>query len=72
MNTPQLWQHRDTGARYLVMLHEGVVVQADGPLDSDELAAVQQDENKIHWSHGIGQIIEQRRNEYVRVFPQGE
>jgi hypothetical protein len=72
MNTPQLWQHRDTGARYIVLEHEGRVALASGPLDSDELAAIQQDEWRIVWAKGAGAQVEQHRQEYVRVFPQGE
>lgn len=66
--TLQLWQHRN-GARYIVLLHDGVVMFADGPLSADEIAAAQADENTIQWSTRTADLVEARRNEYTQVWP---
>jgi hypothetical protein len=66
----QLWQHKPTGARFIVRLMHGIVVAAAGPLTDEELRAAQGDW-RIDWTADAA-AIEQHRQEYVRVFPQGD
>lgn len=68
----ELWQHTPTGDRYIVLANDYQVAHAAGPLTDAELRAAQADEWLIPWHWGLEAQVEQHRQEYVRVHPQGE
>jgi hypothetical protein len=64
-----LWLHTPTNARYIVLLTDGIVQQAAGPLDGAQLAAAQADEWSVPWVPGLAAWVEQRRGEFVELHP---
>lgn len=64
----QLWQHVPSDARYIVLLADGVVIHAAGPLDGADLHAAQYNEWGIPWQQGLGAWVEARRGEFVQVW----
>lgn len=67
--TLALFQHTPTSERYIVLLLDGVVSQAAGPLSVAELQAIQRDEWSIPWMPGLAQWVEQRRGEFTQIHP---
>ena len=67
--TLALFLHRPTQARYIVLLADGAVLHAAGPLSSDDLHAAQIDEWGIPWMPGLAAWIEARRGEFVELHP---
>ena len=64
-----LWLHNTTGDRYVVLLVDGAVQQAAGPLDAAQMAAIQRDEWAVPWMPGLAAWIEARRGEFEQVYP---
>ena len=64
-----LFLHTHTNARYIVLLVDGMVQHAAGPLDGAQLAQAQANEWSIPWTPGLAAWIEQRRGEFVQVWP---
>lgn len=58
-----------SGARYVVLLHDGVVQQAAGPLDNAQMKAIQRNEWQTPWQPGLAQWVEARRGEFVQIHP---
>ena len=58
-----------TGDRYVVLLVDGIVQQAAGPLDAAQMAAIQRDEWSIPWQPGLAAWVEARRGEFVQIHP---
>ena len=67
--TLALFLHTPTGSRYVVLLVDGIVQQAAGPLDAAQLAAIQRDEWAIPWMPGLARWVEARRGEFKQIFP---
>ena len=67
--TLALLLHRPTNARYIVLILDGIVQQAAGPLDGAQMAAIQRDEWKVPWMPGLAAWVEARRGEFEQVFP---
>ena len=61
--------HRPTQVRYIVLLVDGSVQQAAGPLDGAQLAQAQANEWSIPWTPGLAAWVEARRGEFEQVFP---
>lgn len=40
MDQRQIWQHKASGGRYAVVLIDGIVSEAAGPLDQSEIDAI--------------------------------
>ncbi len=66
-----LWQHK-TGDRYIVLVVDGVVAQAAGPLTAAQSQQAQADEWSIPWMPGVAQWVEARRGEFVELHPHME
>ena len=66
--TLALYLHNN-GDRYVVLLLDGVVSQAAGPLSVAQLQAAQRDEWSIPWQPGLATWVEARRGEFVQVWP---
>ena len=64
-----LFLHKVSGARYVVLLVDGSVQQAAGPLDNAQMAAIQRDEWSTPWQPGLAAWIEQRRGEFTQIWP---
>ena len=67
--TLALLYHRPTAARYIVLIMDGAVQQAAGPLDSAQLAAAQANEWSIPWMPGLAAWVEARRGEFTELHP---
>ena len=67
--TLALFLHTATSARYIVLLVDGIVQQAAGPLDAAQLKAIQRDEWSTPWVPGLGAWVEQRRGEFTELHP---
>jgi hypothetical protein len=65
----ELWLHVPTGDRYVVLVNDAGVQQADGPLSISALQAIQQREDNIKWSKGVADWIVMHTWEFVRVWP---
>lgn len=64
-----LWQHRTTGARYLVLATDSGPQLATGPLSVEELQAVQVDETQIRWRPGLADQLVLHAEAYDVVWP---
>mgnify|MGYP000849606793 CR=1 FL=1 len=67
--TLALLLHTPTGARYIVLIADGAVQQAAGPLDNAQMGAAQANEWSIPWMPGLAAWVEARRGEFVQVWP---
>jgi hypothetical protein len=68
-----LFLHSPTQDRYIVLVADGTVQQAAGPLTTAQLQEIQRDEWAIPWTpeaRALGQWVEARRGEFVQVWPQ--
>jgi hypothetical protein len=65
-----LYLHAPTLDRYVVLLVDGIVQQAAGPLTVAQLQAIQRDEWAIPWEPNLGAWVEERRGEFTQVWPQ--
>jgi hypothetical protein len=68
-----LFLHAATGDRYIVLVADGIVQQAAGPLTVAQLQEIQRDEWAIPWTpeaRALGQWVEARRGEFEQVWPQ--
>ena len=61
--------HRPTQVRYIVLLVDGSVQQAAGPLDGAQLAQAQANEWSIPWMPGLAAWVEARRGEFTELHP---
>lgn len=64
-----LWQHVPTQGRFIVLVVDGVVQQAAGPLSPAQLQQAQADEWRIPWVPGVAQWVQARRGEFVELHP---
>ncbi len=64
-----LFRHRPSDARYIVILADGIVQQAAGPLTAAQLVQAQANEWSIPWQTGLAAWVEARRGEFEQVWP---
>lgn len=65
----ELWVHTPTKDRYVVLVNDAGVQQADGPLSDNAMQAIQQSESNIRWNRKIADWIVMHVGEFVTVWP---
>jgi hypothetical protein len=65
----ELWQHRPTRDRFVVLLGATGAQQADGPLTDGDISAIQQNMANIRWSRSCAEWIVSHARDFVSVWP---
>jgi Arc/MetJ-type ribon-helix-helix transcriptional regulator len=70
----ELWQHRQSGERFAVLVDSGIPLHAVGPLDDAYVASVMAGEQDVYeWGAALGDNIaaeNENVNVYRRVWPE--